>query len=532
MIQMKFCILAVPSLEAVDPFFTSLRNIALSLLLAVAPLVSRADVTLAPPFCDHAVLQCDKLIPIWGHATAGEAVTVSFHGQSQQAVAAADGRWQVTLGPFPANREPAELKVAGRNTVLVGDVLVGEVWVVSGQSNMEFPVSRGRQAEAEIAAADFPLIRELKIRRTVAGKPADTVPTEGWRLASPQTVGDFSAVGYFFARDLSQKLHVPVGIVNSTWGGTAIESWLSAEAREATLLQAVLAKRWQQALSEWPPQRVAEYPATYQRWEEAELKAKKNGVKNPLRWPEPPATTDSPALPGGLYNGMIAPLAPMALRGFLWYQGEGNAKRAQEYRELFTALIQSWRKKWNDDSLPFYFAQLPNYHDEIDPTDQTWAQLREAQAKVAHLPEVEMAVTIDIGEADDIHPKNKQELGRRFALIAEAKAYGVPVEYSGPVFNRSVQEGSALRLSFKSGDGQLQLRDGENTAFEIAGSDRIFHPASVKIDHDALLVSSPEATDPQAVRYAWSNAPKAVLFSGANLPAAPFRTDDWKSTLK
>jgi sialate O-acetylesterase len=500
----------------------SWTSTAVFLLLTVA----RAEITLAPVFGDHAVLQRDKSLPVWGHATPGEKLTVTFHDQTVQATADSNGRWIAYLAPQPASSEPADLVVAGEETIELHDVLVGEVWLASGQSNMEWSVSYLDEEEKKIAAIDLPLVRHLRIEHTVADTPADTVRTGGWKAASPQTVGGFSAVAYFFARELQRRLGVPVGIVHSSWGGTAIESWMSDACRQSTSVGAQIEERWRQALSESTPERIAHYPAEMAAWKKAEEQAKATHTKNLLHWPQPPATPESPNRPGGLFNGMIAPLQPGAIRGIIWYQGEGNVGRPAEYAELFPAMIRNWRSNWGDDLLPFYFVQLPNYADG-NPGGRQWARLREAQAKALELPATGMAVAIDIGEAENLHPTRKMELGRRLALIAKSDAYHIPGDSSGPSFASLTRDGSTLRVRFKHAGTGLIAQQRPTQALEIAGEDKVFHAATGRIDRDILIVSSPQVKAPVAVRYAWSNAPAANLYNGAGLPAVPFRSDDW-----
>jgi sialate O-acetylesterase len=492
----------------------------------------RAEVTLAPLFCDHAVFQRGKPVPVWGRAGAGDTVTVSFHGQTVRAVAGADGRWMANLEAMAASPEPSDLVVQGQNTLTLHDVVVGEVWLCSGQSNMEFTVDDGsfykvRNHDTEVAAADYPLIRQIKVERTVATAPSDTVKTSGWKAATPANVGAFTAVGYFFARDVYRAIGVPVGIIDSSWGGTPIESWMSDQARRSTSLAGAIDERWKKDLSEWPPERVAQYPAQMEAWRKAEEEARAAHTKNPLPWPQPPATNDSPSLPGGLYNAIIAPLQPGALRGILWYQGESNTGRPEEYAELFKAMITSWRSAFRQGDLPFYFVQIANFGDENERANRGWARLREAQAAALSLPNTGMAVTIDIGEAQEIHPRNKQELGRRLALIARARVYGVLPEYQGPTFAGATREGAALRVRFTHAGNELAARDGPVGALEVAGADKEFHAATGVIDVDTLLVSSPDVPEPVAVRYAWTNAPRANLYGDSGLPAVPFRSDAW-----
>lgn len=499
--------------------------------------VLRADVSLAPLFQNHAVLQRDQPVPVWGRADPGEKVSVSFRRQTVTTAADTGGRWLVRLAPLAASTEPAELVVTGKNTVRVADVLVGEVWLCSGQSNMEFPVYdpananfRLDNAAAEVAAAKFPLIRQFKVARAVAEKPADTVRGD-WAVCSPETVGAFTAVGYFFARDLHRKLGVPVGIINSSWGGTPVESWMSAEALASDPAFRVVQERWRRMLAEYPARKPAA-EAALDSWRKAEAAAKALGTDahaaylQQHRRPRLPRGPGDSWTPSGLFNGMIAPLVPAAFRGVLWYQGESNAERAAEYRTLFGAMITQWRQTWGRGDFPFYFVQLANYGLPSDPTGQTYAFLREAQTQTRTLPATGMAVIIDIGNPDNIHPGNKQEVGGRLALIAVAQTYGLGGECSGPVFASMAAEGSTLRMKFAHAGG-LATRGGPAAGFEIAGADRLFHPAHAQIEGDTVVVSAAEVPAPTAVRYAWANAPVANLCNAAGLPAAPFRTDRW-----
>jgi sialate O-acetylesterase len=490
-------------------------------------------VTLAPIFSDHAVLQGRKPFPIWGTGEPLDTIIVSFQGQSVHAKVNKDGRWLVRLRPLRETSDPADLVVQGTTTIKVHDVVVGEVWLCSGQSNMEFTVNNGGimykvdNADAEVAAANYPMIRQLEVVKTVSMTPRSTAKTTGWVSASPKTVGQFTAVGYFFARDVHKVLNVPIGIILSAWGGTPIESWMSEEARASTSLAGLLAERWEKAKEKWPPARVAHYASDLDAWQKAEAEAEAHHSKNPLPWPPPPASDDSPALPGGLFNGMIAPLQPGALRGILWYQGESNTEHASEYGELLKAMIRSWRSGWLQGDLPFYFVQLANFGPKEETNERNWARLREAQAKALSLPGTGMAVTIDIGNAANVHPTNKQEVGRRLALIAEAKLYGFKVEYTGPEFADVAPDGDILRVHFTHVGARLVVKGDAVTGLEVAGTDRVFHPAHGVILDRELLVSSPDVPWPVAVRYAWTNSPEANLYNSAGLPAVPFRTDNW-----
>ncbi|HEY0945058.1 MAG TPA: sialate O-acetylesterase [Opitutaceae bacterium] len=506
-----------------------LRNLASCFLFTLSAL--RADVALAPLFQDHAVLQQGKPVPVWGRADAGEKVTVTFAGQTAHATADADGRWILYLDTLPANATPAELVATGRNTVIVRDVLVGEVWLCSGQSNMEWPVSRAQNAKEEIATASFPLIRHFKVKRTVADAPQENV--EGaWAVCSPETAAHFTAVGYFFARDLHRKLGVPVGLVNSSWGGTPVESWMSPAALHSEPAFAVVRERWQKTLDEYPAKKAG-FDEKVAAWEQKEAAARVAGEaalaefrqQNPRPWGLRGAPGDS-WTPMGLYNAMINPLVPYALRGALWYQGESNAGHASEYHALFAAMITWWRAHFGQGDFPFYWVQLANYKaGNGDGTD--WAFLREAQTQTLSLPNTGQALAIDIGNPDDIHPTNKQEVGRRLALIAKTRIYEVPGDFSGPQFVSATPEGAAMRVRFNYADNGLTAGAKPLQSFVIAGADRKFYPATARIERDTVVVSAPEVKEPVAVRYAWSNSPEANLFNGAGLPACPFRSDSW-----
>jgi sialate O-acetylesterase len=426
-----------------------------------------------------------------------------------------------------ASAEPADLEIAGRRNVIFHDILVGDVWLASGQSNMEFCVKGVVNAAEEMAAADFRLIRHFKVERAVSTTPGRMIVSRGWESSTPETVGEFTAVGFFFAREIHRQVGVPIGIVHSSWGGTPIESWMSDSARESSSVAGELRKRWRQSVSEWPPERVSRYPADMAAWQEAEDRARTTNTLNPLAWPQPPASDDSPALPGGLYNAMIAPLLPCALRGILWYQGESNVERPEEYAELFIAMIRSWRAWWRQGELPFYFVQIANYGQPQDLTGRQWARLREAQAMALSLPATGMAVAVDVGQADDVHPVNKQAVGHRLALAALAGTYGFAVDSMGPQFAGAAREGAAVRVHFSNAGSGLAARGGHVRSLELAAADRVFHPATGRIDRESLLVSSPSVENPVAVRYAWVNAPEANLYSGAGLPAVPFRSDNW-----
>ncbi len=486
---------------------------------------TRADVIPAPIFQDHAVLQAGKPLPVWGRADAGEKVTVSFAGQTISATTGTDGSWKVILAPLKISSEPAVLSITGKNTIVLQDILVGEVWLCSGQSNMEFRLNRATNALAEIAAANFPLIRQFQVGNNIANTPQTTVKGR-WTLCQPTTAADFTAVGYFFARELHQKLGVPVGLLHSSWGGTDIEAWMSADSIVENTNLNFVADHWQKKIDNYPAAKAA-WDAKETAAAKAVAEAKTNGVAYKKPWnPLPPNPDGSPYYnkPSNLFNGMIAPLVPAAIAGVLWYQGENNVGRANEYRQLFPALITGWREVFGQPNLPFYWVQLPNFDgygwDQI-------AELREAQTATLRLPVTAQAITIDVGQVHDIHPVNKQDVGHRLAVIALQKKYGQKVVASGPVFSTvNFTNGTAVVTFAEVADG-LVVRGETLKGFELAGADHKFHPADAKIADATVTIHSAEVAMPVAVRYAWHNAPDAALFNSADLPAAPFRSDDW-----
>lgn len=474
----------------------------------------RAAVQLAPLFSDGAVLQRGKSVPIWGTADPGKRVEVQFGGQKKTATVGPDGRWRVELDPLEASSEPAELIVTSGERLTISNVLVGEVWLCSGQSNMYFPVSNSENAQEEIAKADWPQIRQFLVRSEVTEHPAPAADGD-WQPCSPASAGQFTAVGYFFARKLHQQLGVPVGIIKATLGGSPIEGWLSQGALTANPAFAVVAERWKTALAAH-----AKRMAAYERQtSERSVQKKQTDPSDP---PKPPEAPDIRNLPSGLYNGFIHPLQPYALAGFLWYQGEGNAERSNEYPALFKALITQWRADFGQGDLPFLFVQLPNFDEPEDKTGLSWALMREAQTKALALPETGMAVTIDVGDPENIHPANKRDVGDRLARIALAQVYRQNVPDSGPVFSKASREGDALRVVFTNAAGLCF--HGEPSGFEIAGKDKKFAPAIACIEGETVVLRAANLKRPVDVRYAWKNSPEASLFNGFHLPAAPFRS--------
>jgi len=616
---------------------------------------------LNPLFSDYMVLQRGQSDPVWGWTTPGAAVNVSVAGKSARAVAGADGAWMAHLPPLPTGG-PYTLRVDGPQTVICVNVQVGDVWVCSGQSNMEFGIGNAVNADQEIAAANYPKIRLFMVQHNVKLDPQATAPVAPWAICTPQSVrqggwNGFSAVGYFFGRDLQENLHVPIGLIETDWGGTPAEAWTSgpalakmpdfraavaqltdqssATASQAQQMSAWYAKndpgiaaKWSDPAADdaaWPTmtlpvlfqdagipelsrfngiiwfRRTVDLPADAvgkdvtlhfladdndTTWINGTqvgategynvprayhipagvLKAGPNviavrvldtggkggiygdpaglslevpgsqpiSLTGPWRYQVGASLAKATPLPRGpvdqntpttLYNGMVNPLIPFGIKGAIWYQGEANAGRATQYRTLLPTMIGDWRARWGEGNFPFYIVQLANWA----PGGDAWPELQEAQWLTAkNVPNAGIATAIDIGDSADIHPKNKQEVGRRLALVAEAQAFGEKVEDSGPLYKAMSVEGGAIRLTFDHlGGGLVAKAGGPLTGFTVAGADRKFVPADAHMDGDTVVVSSAQVPSPVAVRYAWAADPPVSLYNRAGLPALPFRTDDW-----
>ncbi len=652
---------------------------AAAVLLAALPCTSRADVTLPAVFGDHMVLQRSMKAPFWGTAQPGEKVTVTVGSISVSTNADAAGAWQVKVGPLSAGG-PLEVSVsAPSGSKTFKDVLVGDVWVCSGQSNMQMSVGSVYNAGTEIANSANVKIRLFTVPNVVSETPAKDVVGQ-WSRCGPDTVGGFSAVGYFFGRELNMKLGVPIGLINTSWGGTPAESWTSLKwLQDDPILSPMLtripkpgvdieaAKReYEKKLKEWQDKQyfhdpgnkgvglgyakpefddsgwqkmplpgawetntpalkvdgaiwfrrtvtvpdewagkgltltlgaIDDFDVTYFNGEQvgttgegtanwyaaprkytvpgALVKAGDNviavrafdwfgagGFTGPAEamrltgpssdpidltgpWafkvegsrdegnvppqPQEPAGVWNSWTPTGLYNAMIAPLIPYGIKGAIWYQGESNAGRAFQYRTLFPAMIKCWREAWGEGDFPFFWVQLANYMDRVpQPADSEWAELRESQSMTLSLPKTGQAVIIDIGDAKDIHPKNKQDVGLRLAMAARHVAYGdKAVAPSGPLYRALKVEGDKAVLTFAFTNGGLVAKGGKLEGFAVAGEDRKFVWADATINGATVVVSSPRVPNPVAVRYGWANNPAANLYNGVGLPASPFRTDKW-----
>lgn len=515
----------------------------LPLLTALVPLLAlsaQADVTLNGMFADNMVLQRGMELPIWGFADPGEEVTVSACGQTKSATADGEGRWRVRLDPI--EMEGAfPVTISGENEIVLQNVVMGDVWICSGQSNMVWTVQNSVNGADEVANANFPLIRLCQVKRATATEPADQVEA-GWVECSPETVGPFSAVGYFFGRELHQELGVPVGLISSNWGGTPAEAWISAEKIETDPAYADVYEWWANAI-ELHPERMETYQnETLPQWR-AKWEAAKAAGEEPLpRRPQAPPGPDHYRRPSNLFNAMIHPLIPYAIRGAIWYQGEANGgpsgggrSSAWQYRHLFPAMIEDWRERWGQGDFPFGWVQLANYRAIAEqPEESTWAEVRESQTLTLSLPNTGQALAIDVGEAGNIHPKDKQTVGHRLALWALDEVYGRDVVSEGPMYESMTVEDGRVRLRFAGVAGGLRTRVTENApdagtlmGFQIAGDDRRWVWANAQIDGDTVVVWSDEVAEPVAVRYGWANNPVVNLYNSAGLPAVPFRTDTW-----
>lgn len=503
-----------------------LRLFAVCAVMAIYAVGSWADVSVQPLFGNHMVLQRGVNVPVWGKADPGEAVAVTLGDQKKETTAGEDGNWKVVFDPLEVG-DPMTLEIVGKNTLKFEDVLAGEVWVCSGQSNMEWALQRSRDAEQEIAAANYPEIRHFLVEKYVGPQPRESLNGK-WDVCSPETAGAFTAVGYFFGRELKWALDVPIGLINTSWGGTPAESWAEASylVKDASL--EILPKRWQTSIDDYIKARD-KYVEDFKAWAAQSDAQEASGeqVANP---PEVPRDVRrNPHRPSSLYNGMIKPLIPYAIRGAIWYQGESNAGRAFQYRKLFPTMITSWRETWGQGDFPFFWVQLANFRAvNPEPADSDWAELREAQSMTLSLPNTGEAVIIDIGEAADIHPRNKQDVGKRLALAAQATVYEKDIEHSGPRYDSVKFEDGKAHVKFTHAKSGLRFRDAsELKGFSIAGEDKKFKWAQAKIDGDSVVVWSDDVKEPVAVRYAWADNPICNLYNGAGLPASPFRTDEW-----
>lgn len=506
------------------------RNGFIKMLLFIAVIVTAsrsvsADVKPHALFSSGMVLQRDVETTVWGFADKGEKIIVRMMDQEVQTVCR-DGRWSVRLKPMKAGG-PVTMTISGRNTVTIDDVLIGDVWVCSGQSNMQWPVRQSANAEQEIAQADHPTIRLFQVPMV----PADVAPQDlnaAWMRCTPQTIPDFTAVGYFFGRDLNRELAVPIGLINASWGGSPAQAWTSRTMLMSKPETKVIMEEYDKIIPNYP-QIKADYEKRLAEWKAQAEQAKKEG-RNPGWAPGLPMGPEHHFRPGALYNGMIVAIQPFAIKGAIWYQGESNAGAYDQYRVLFPLMITTWRQDWWLGDFPFLFVQLAPFSCGA-PGDCSWAGLREAQADTLSLANTGMAVITDVGEERDIHPRKKQEVGHRLALAALRIAYGKDVVHCGPTYESMTVQGDKAIISFKNVGSGLVIGNAsvptENklVGFIIAGQDGVFYNADAVIQGDKVVVSSPKVSNPAAVRYGWANWCVCNLANKEGLPASPFRTD-------
>ncbi len=512
------------------PFFRgcTFSKISLALCAFVAS-PAEAEVSLPAIFSDHMVLQSDMAVPIWGWAQAGEEVTVSIGAESWSTRADGAGKWKLSLGKLSAG-EPTTLSVKGRNSLLIKDVLIGEVWLCAGESNMFMQVNNANSADQERSTANFPQIRMFTVQSGAAVEPEERGKGQ-WKVCDPGNVGEFSATGYFFGRELHNALSGrAIGLINASQNSSPIEAWTSLEAMHDKAALKPLFKRWEDDVATYlNPETVAKFDADTLAWNEAVEKAKaedKSAPRAPGRNGRPRWANNHP---GNLFNGKIAPLVPYAIRGAIWYQGESNVGDGMLYREQLPMLINDWRAHWGQGDFPFAWVQLANFlKPSTEPVEFSgWALTRDSMRKTLALPKTGMTINTDIGDERDARPKNKQEIGRRLALWALSTVYGQDRPWSGPLYDKLEIKSGHIGLSFTHTDGGLVAKGGDLKGFAIAGADRKWTWASARIEGDKVWLTNDEIKEPVAVRYSWANNPDGTLCNGAGMPASPFRTDNW-----
>jgi len=502
--------------------------------LLISPLASFATVSLPGIFSDHAVLQRAEHVPIWGTAAPGEKIILRIGNASARATAQADGTWTTFVNLKTEKEGPLELTVEGEgNKITLTDILIGEVWLCSGQSNMRLHLSETTGGKEESARAANPRIRLLSVGLNVADKPFARL-REKWTVCDPKTAAEFSAVGYYTGKTLQQNLNVPIGLISISWAGTCIEAWMSPQALASDPDFKPITDRWAQKEADYPAKKAAydqNKDALMAAWRQQVEEAKAKSAREPFP-PVPPAGPLSLERPSGLYYGEISPVAPYRLGGVLWYQGEQNVGRAFQYRKLLPALIADWRSLWTQADLPFVIIQLPNFgKPESQPRSNNFAELREGQAlAAANVPNAALVVIIDAGEEANIHPKDKLTVGVRAGRLIAKDFYRAPIseDVHGPTLAAVTVAGSTLRVRFDHAAG-LKTRDGKPpTDFAIAGTDARYVWADATIEGDTVVLKSPSVPAPATVRYDWATAPHGNLCNGDGLPAAPFRTDTFR----
>ncbi len=493
-----------------------------AILLPLAAAIAQAAVRLPGIFSDRMVLQRDAPIHIWGWADPGEQISVRLGNGTSSTNANDVGRWSVYLPPLPSGG-PAVIAITGKNTIKLSDVLIGDVWVASGQSNMEMPLSGFspgtfvKDGSKEISQATHPQIRLFMVPRRSSPYRTDDVAS-AWTICAPETAKDFSAVAYFFGREISAQEKVPVGLIDATWGGTPAEAWISFDglASDASIANVFL--NW----ADFADQQ-SDAAATLAREAREDADAESAGKPKPQHsWHPDPASW----MPGGLFNGMIAPMTPFSIRGVIWYQGESNSRadRAPLYARVFPDLIADWRSEWKQGDFPFFYVQISSFRSS--PTE-VWGVVRDAQRRTLSTANTGMAVTIDVGDPDNVHPADKQTVGHRLALLARAQVYGESIEANGPLFQNATPEGSSMRVWFEHASKTLGTSDGGAVqGFELAGEDHKFAPAQARIEGKTVVASNPEIKNPVYIRYAWANVTTANLVNSYGLPASTFTNEE------
>ncbi|MDQ8187915.1 sialate O-acetylesterase [Pelagicoccus sp. SDUM812002] len=503
-----------------------MRPLTLALIVACAianPLGAKLSVPNV--FTDHMVLQRDQANPIWGSSTPNDDITVTLAGNVISTRADRDGSWRAKLPPLPAGG-PHTLSIKGSDFIEINDVLVGEVWFCSGQSNMEWPLISSYGAEVEIAAANQPQIRLLSVERNGADTPQEDIDGV-WQVCSPETAQHFSAIGYFYGKTLNDALDVPIGLIDNAWGGSMAESWIPLDTLAADERYAPLLEHWEERLANFDEEAYEAFLLEFKEWEAA-------GYPQPgLNWNNTVHPVTGQHRPANIYNGMVHPFTGYGIRGVIWYQGESNGGRADQYKHLFPLLVETWRDKWGQGDFPFYWVQLADYGSEAnEPGENGWAELRDAQtSSMDLLANSGQAVIIDIGEGRDIHPRNKMTVANRLVRWPLAKDYGFDIAYQSPRYKSMELDGNKIRITFDhvSDQGLYSFDTTEIKGFSIASDDQNFVWAEAKmVDKNTVEVWSKEIEAPTAVRYGWAQNPVVNLYDRNGLPVTPFRTDSWK----
>ena len=506
------------------------------MVATLAPTPAAAEVSVSNLFTDHMVLQRDVPVIVWGKASAAEQVSIVLANKTETTKADDDGRWQVKLPPLKVGSGPHQLVIEGSNRIEINDILIGEVWVCSGQSNMAFAVSSANDPDLESLSANFPNVRIISVPQVGSQTPLDNFQGK-WETVTPETVKSFSAVGYFFGRQLHQTLNVPIGLIDTAWGGSACEAWIPRDVLEQAGEYKELLAKWDDTAKSYDYDAEAQrYELQLTAWRLAMAQALKDKKPVPRRPRLPRNILAGQHRPANLFNGVLNPIVGYGIRGVIWYQGEHNSGRAYQYRSMFPLMIDTWRKRWNQGDFSFYWVSLADFQDEVaEPVDSSWAELREAQTMVmSKLSNTGEAIITDLGESHDIHPRNKQDVAKRLARWALAKDYGIELVYRSPLYKSYETKGNRIVVTFDHVGGGLDTFDVRDVrGFTIAGEDQQFVNASARIvGKNQVEIWSDTITAPVSVRYAWAQNPICNLQNKEHLPVTPFRTDSWDGITK